>query len=90
MHLLGHSATRQDEKASLWTSISLAWANNVAFLSSLDIISAAPIKWLHIHVVTFVFSYKPSACGLDRLTYVGKHTGGPIMIYTRGYIYDQQ
>lgn len=76
MNLLVHSATRQDEKLSLWTSIPLAWVNNAAFLSSLDMISVAPIKWLYIHAVTFLFSYKPSALGLHRFSYLEKHTGG--------------
>lgn len=73
MNLLVHSATRQDEKLSLWTSTPLARVNNAAFLSSLDIISAAPIKWLYIHAVTFPFSYKPSTSG-PGFTYVEKHT----------------
>ena len=76
MNLLVHSATRQDEKLSLWTSIPPARVNNAAFLSSLDIISAAPIKWLYIHAVTFLFSYKPSAPRLRRFTYLEKHMGG--------------
>ena len=76
MNLLVHSATRQDEKLALWTSIPLAPVNNAAFLSSLDIIPAASIKWLYIHAVTFPFSYKPSAPGLPRFTYLEKHKGG--------------
>lgn len=76
MNLLVHSATRQDEKLSLWTSIPLARVNNAAFLSSLDIISATPIKWLYIHAVTFLFSYKPSLSCLCWFTYWEKHMGG--------------
>lgn len=52
-------------KNCLWTSIPLAWVNNAAFLCSLDVISAAPIKWLYIHAVTFLLSYKPSAPGFS-------------------------
>ena len=76
MNLLVHSATRQDEKLSLWTSIPLAWVNNADFLSSPDIISAASIKWVYIHAVTFLFSHKPSPPGLRRFTYLEKHMGG--------------
>lgn len=76
MNLLVHSATRQDEKLALWTSIPLARVNNTASSSSLDIISAAPIKRLYIHAVTFLFSYNPSAPCLSRFTYFQKHMGG--------------
>lgn len=71
-----HSAIRQDEKPALWTSIPRAGVNNTAFLSSLDIISAAPLKWVYIHAVTFLFSYKQSAPSLRRFTYVEKHMVG--------------
>lgn len=86
MNLLVHSATRQDEKLSLWTSIPLARVNNAAFLSSHDIISAAPIKWLYIHALTFLFGYKPSAPGLRRFTYLAKHMGGLFAIDLIQYI----
>lgn len=76
MNLLVHCATRQDEKLSLWTSIPLASVNNAAFLSSFNISSAATIKCLYIHAVTFPFSYKPSAPGLCVFTHLEKHTGG--------------
>lgn len=56
---LVHSAIRQDEKLPPWTSIPLAQVDNAAFLpSSLDIISAAPTKWLYIHSVTFFKAIK--------------------------------
>lgn len=72
MNLLVHSATRQDEKLAHWTFTPLVSVNNAALLSH-DIISAAPIKWLYIHAVTFLFSYKPSAPGLHKFIHLEKH-----------------
>lgn len=76
MNLLVHSATGQNEKLAHWTFTPLVWVNNAA-LPSLDIISAAPIKWLYIHAVTFLFSYKPSALGPHKFTHLEKHIWGP-------------
>lgn len=75
MNLLVHSATGQNEKLAHWTFTPLVWVNNAALLS-LDIISA-PIKWLYIHAVTFLFSYKPSALGPHKFTHLEKHIWGP-------------
>lgn len=47
----------------------------------LTIISAAPIKWLYIHAVTSLFSYKPSAPTLCRFSHLGKLMGGLPAIY---------